>query len=180
MHDPAIATLIRNRYEAVHEAKPATDYPVYLTIGLPEAPEAALGFRNAGDGSLFLEAYLEQPVETLLAERFGRPVPRARIVELGDHASRRSTATVALWREAATALEGQADVAVAVLTRPLRVMFERLGLHLLVLAPARVEVLGEAGKDWGRYYESDPMVCAGNIATCGIELGRTGVGAKRA
>ena len=120
MHEAAIRTLIHERYAAAHDARPAADYPTYLTVGVPEAPQAVVGFRTAGAAPLFLERYLDRPVETVLSERLGRPIPRSRIVELGDHASHRPTATVALWREAAVALAGQADFAVAVLTRQLR------------------------------------------------------------
>ncbi len=173
MHDAALISLIHDRYAAVHGAIPASDYPTYLTIGAPDVPQATLGYRLAGAGTLFLETYLDRPIEALLTERFGRPVPRTRIVELGDHASQRPGATMTLWREAAAALTGQADVAVAVLTRPLRSMFARLGLDLIELAPARIEALGEGGSAWGRYYQTDPVVCAGDIDACRTLLDRS-------
>lgn len=174
MHQAALSTLIRDRYAAVHGAVPAGDYPAYLTIGVPEAPQAALGFRRADAGPLFLEAYFDRPIEAELAARLDRPVTRAQVVELGDHASHRAAATVTLWRESAAALEGQAEFAVAVLTRPLRAMFARLGLPLIELAAARIEALGEAGAGWGRYYQTDPMVCAGDITACRRRLERAG------
>lgn len=170
MHDNAIRSLIRSRYAAAHDAFPTADYPAYLSIGAPDAPHAVLGFRTAGGDALFLERYLDRPIETMLTERMGRPIPRSRVVEIGDHASQRSTATIALWREAAAALVGQADVAVAVLTAPLRAMFARLALPLIVLAPAPIEAVGDARRAWGRYYESDPMVCAGDVAACRTAL----------
>ena len=170
MHENALISLIHNRYAAVHGAVPAADYPTYLTIGPPEMPSAVLGFRAAEAAPLFLEVYLSRPIEVVLSEHFGRPVPRARIVEIGDHASTRANATIGLWREAAAALAGQADIAVAVLTRPLRAMFARLKLDLIELAPAPIEALGSAGAAWGRYYTSDPVVCAGDIAICRRQL----------
>lgn len=173
MPDAALISLIHDRYAAAHGATPASDYPTYLTIGAPDLPQATLGYRLAEGGGLFLEAYLNRPIEAVLTEMFGRPVLRARIVELGDHASQRAGATVTLWREAAAALAGQADIAVAVLTRPLRSMFGRLGLELVELAPARIEALGEAGSGWGRYYQTDPVVCAGDIAACRAMLDRS-------
>ena len=173
MHDAALIALIHDRYAAVHGAIPASDYPTYLTVGAPDLPQAALGYRMANAGALFLEGYIDRPIEVVLTERFRRPVPRARIVEVGDHASQRPGATVSLWREAAAALAGQADVAVAVLTRPLRSMFARLGLELIELAPARIEALGTAGSIWGRYYQTDPVVCAGDIAACRTQLDRS-------
>ena len=178
MHDTAIRSLIHARYAAAHDARPAADYPAYLSIGTPDAPHAVLGFRTAGNDALFLERYLDRPVELLLGERLGRPVPRSRVVEIGDHASQRSTATIALWREAAAALTGQADVAVAVLTAPLRAMFARLALPLIVLAPAPVEAIGDAALAWGRYYDSDPMVCAGEVIACRKALAASTTGGR--
>jgi hypothetical protein len=175
MHNAAIRSLIQDRYAAAHGAYPTADYPTYLTIGALEAPEAVLGFRPAGEASLFLERYLDRPIEMVLGERFGRPVPRQRIAELGDHASHRPAATITLWREAAAALEGRADIAVAVLTRSMRAMFDRLELALHILAPARIEALGDAAATWGRYYDSDPMLCAGEIALCRARLDRIAV-----
>jgi hypothetical protein len=153
MQTNAHRRLIHDRYAAAHGAAPCADYPAYLTIGTPDDPVATLGLRHAGAAPLFLERYLDRPIEQVLTEAAQRPVPRARIAELGDHASRRSAATIGLWREAAAALAGQADYAVAVLTRPLR-----------AIAPARIEALGGEGARWGRYYAADPVICAGEVA----------------
>jgi hypothetical protein len=163
MHHAAIRSLIRDRYATAHGASPAGAYPGYLTIGSSDAPQAVLGFRLAGAEPLFLERYLDRPIEQVLTARRARPVPRGRIVELGDHASHRAGATIRLWREAAVTLVSQADIAVAVLTRPMRAMFARLGLELIELAPARIEAMGDAARHWGRYYETDPILCAGDI-----------------
>lgn len=159
-----LQTLIKDRYRAVHGAIPAGDYPHYCSVGPSQAPLAALGYRMAGAQPLFLECYLDRPVERIVSERLGRHVDRQRIVEIGDHASRRPAATLMLWHEAARSLAGQADVAVAVLTRTVRDMLERLGLPLIELAPARIEAIGTAAPQWGRYYDTTPTVCAGDIA----------------
>ncbi len=172
MNHFASRSLVQRRYRAVHGAEPAADYPAYLTIGSPEEPRAVLGFRAADAEPLFLEKYLGEPIEIVLSRTLRRPVPRGRIVELGDHASHLSSATLALWREAAAALEGRADFAVAVLTRPLRAMFARLGVELTTLAPAHRDALGDAGAGWGRYYDADPLLCAGDIAACRAALDR--------
>ena len=170
MHHAASRSLVHRRYATMHGAAPAADYPAYLTVGPQYAPRAVLGYRLAGEQALFLEAYLRRPIEEVLAERMGRPVARGRIVELGDHASECARATVLLWSEAACKLGAQADFAVAVLTRPLRAMLTRLGADLTELAPARIEALGPRGAGWGRYYEADPVVCAGEIHACRARL----------
>lgn len=159
----ALQMLIQERYRALHGAIPAADYPDYCSVGPSQAPLAVLGYRMAGAQSLFLECYLDRPVERVVSERLGRHVDRRRIVEIGDHASRRPAATLILWHEAARSLAGQADVAVAVLTRSVRDMLERLGVPLIELAPARIEAIGTAAARWGRYYDTMPSVCAGDI-----------------
>lgn len=167
--------LIERRYAAVHGAAPAADYPTYLTIGSPEAPRAVLGYRLAGETTLFLERYLDRPIEHILTERLAYPVPRSRVIELGDHASDCPRATITLWGQAAAMFGGQADVAVAVLTRPLRHMLRRFGLSFVMLAPARAEALGAAASSWGRYYDEDPIVCAGALGAGDPLLGRAGL-----
>lgn len=173
MHHAALRSLIQDCCASTHGAIPASDYPSYLTVGVPDDPLAALELRHAGKGALFLEKDLACPIERALTARTGRPVPRSRIVEFGDHTSRRPRATICLWREAAAALDGHADFAVAVLTAPLRKTFARLRLPMIELAPACAEAMGADAARWGRYYDTDPIVCAGDIAACRRLLDRT-------
>lgn len=161
----AVKALVAERYQSVHAAKAEGAYQYYETIFSGDLAQSTLGYRFAGDSALFLEAYLGEPVEQVLERRLGHRVERERIVEIGDHASRSALATLALWRTAASRLEPQADYVAAVLTAPLRSMFRRIGLDLIELAPAAAASLPGAGEGWGRYYQSDPVVCAGHIAS---------------
>ena len=158
----SVRQLIADRYSAVHGAQPSIDYPDYCTIVEPDGPLAALGYRRAADGPLFLESYLDVPVEAVLARRLGRRVDRSTVVEIGDHASARPQATLRLWAKAAELLAEEAELAVAVLTAPLRRMFGRVGVPVVEIAPALPEQVGSPTA-WGRYYLSDPIVCVGEI-----------------
>lgn len=165
MQTHAVQKLITSRYAAAHGALPTFDYPHFCVIGsTPSAPAAALGFRFANQGPLFLEAYLDQPVDHLLSDRFERPIGRGDIVEIGAHASETSRATVALWARTAQHLDGKAEFAVAVMTAPLRAMFDRLGIAISELATADPARLPCGGRNWGHYYANSPMVCTGLIA----------------
>ena len=161
-----IQRLIEQRYGEVHGATPSIAYPHFCAVdsGGDIGPSAALGFRLAAAERLFLEDYLDAPIELVLEEALGTPLARDRIVEIGAHASNRSRATLALWARTARELNGMADVAVAVLTAPLRAMFERLGVAIHDLGDADPARLPNAGQEWGRYYELRPRVCAGLIA----------------
>jgi len=166
MHLENIQNLIGRRYADAHGAAPAIDYPHYCVIaaGRDEAPSAVLGFRSASQGRLFLEEYLDEPVETAVSRAFSRPIERSRIVEIGAHASERNRATVALWARAARHLDEIADVAAAVLTAPLRAMFDRLGIPIVEICDADPARLTDTRSTWGRYYDLEPKVCAGLIA----------------
>ncbi|CAN5421531.1 hypothetical protein BH09PSE4_BH09PSE4_11430 [soil metagenome] len=167
-----VRELITDRYAAMHGAQIKTDFPNYCTVNDLTGPCAVLGFRSAGGGNLFLEHYLDEPVEGAVHAALGVAVSRERIVEIGAHASSRPRATITLWAQAAATLDGQSDVAVAVLTAPLRAMFARVGLPIVEIAPARPDRLGEQSAEWGRYYEADPVVCAGWIAAAQAPLTR--------
>ena len=162
----AARNLIERRYASAHGAIPASDYPHFCVVdaGPVSGPSAALGFRLATDARLFLEDYLDLPIEAVVSHAFGIPIPRSWIVEIGAHASAQSRATVALWARTARHLDGIADVAVAVLTLPLRQMFARLGIAIHDLCDADSARLENASCDWGRYYDQLPRVCAGLIA----------------
>lgn len=167
-----VSDLITDRYAAVHGAHIASDFPNHCTLTDQSGPCAVLGFRSAGAGSLFLERYLDDPIEIAVRDALGIAIARERIVEIGAHASSRPRATVALWATAAATLDGPSDVAVAVLTAPLRAMFARIGLPIVEIAAAEPGRLGSHSAPWGRYYDSDPIVCAGSIAAARAPLAR--------
>lgn len=50
--------------------------------------QAASGVQIASHGALYLENYLDNPIETLLTARLMQPVSRNTIVEIGNFAAR--------------------------------------------------------------------------------------------
>jgi hypothetical protein len=166
MQAAAARKLIERRYAIVHKAIPVADYPHFCVVDTAgdAGPQAALGFRIAADERLFHEDYLDEPVEAAVSRLFGREFGRDQIVEIGAHASDRSRATVALWARTARHLDGMADVAVAVLTAPLRSMLLRLGIEIMEICDADPARLPQGGAGWGQYYEQQPRICAGLIA----------------
>lgn len=157
-------SLIRRKYHDVFGASIAPTFGSYLSREGAGQAGAILGYRRAGEDRLFLEAYLDRPVEEEVGRAFGRPFTRNAIVEIGNFAADNALAMVSLWGAAANDLGGTNEVAVATLTAPLRRTFARIGIPIAVLAPATPERLGEASGAWGKYYEADPRVCAGIIA----------------
>jgi hypothetical protein len=156
-----------------HCAKINPRYLQWRSINAPDGqPLAVLGYRSAGDGPLFLESYLDRPVEAIVAERLGISVARHEIVEIGCLAAIPSAALVRLWRETAGLLGAHHAVAVATLTEPLRRSFARVGLPLVPIVAASSERVAASEEDWGSYYHQAPWVCAGVIADGATALSR--------
>lgn len=125
---------------------------------------AAAGWRSAADEPLFLESYLDEPVEAAVSRLAGHPVGRARIVEVGHLASDTSGGTVAVILALASHLDRLGfEWVVFTATDELISIFRRLGLPPLAIAAADQRRLGERADDWGRYYDSRPVVVAGRI-----------------
>jgi hypothetical protein len=164
MDRSSILDLVTSRYAERHGAAPTVTYNELKAESCGGRVCAALGYRRADREQLFLEAYLDAPVEQVLAQQLERPVTRGDIIEIGNLASCNATAMIGLWARTANDLGNDAEIAVAVLTAPLRKMIQRLGVSLVELAPADPARLAPDGSEWGRYYDLDPVVCAGFIA----------------
>nr|WP_169308871.1 thermostable hemolysin [Paracoccus gahaiensis] len=127
-------------------------------LGLGRGPGAA-GLRDGAHG-FFSQVYLDRPVARLLAERSGRKVRDADILEVVSMACPRPIATLPLIE--AIAAEGRLrgkTWGLFTATAALVALLQRTGVPLLPLAPARSQCLPDAAC-WGRYYETDPWVCA--------------------
>jgi hypothetical protein len=141
--------------------------------------QAAVGFRFADTGGLYLEQYLDHPVELALAAHFG-VVGRSQIAEVGNLAAREPAASLRLFLALARRLHiwGATHV-VATTTLQLRRTFSRLGLAPTALIRADPARVADRGADWGGYYERDPEVLACAIAPCLPRLVDAVAGAPR-
>ena len=126
---------------------------------------AAFGLRAAHRSPLFLETYLDRPIDDLLQSRLGESVRREDIIEVGNLSALYPGA--ARWLIVAlTAMlhdEGYKWVTFTG-TSALRNGFSRLGLRPVELGAATLEHLPVADRaNWGSYYDHAPMVMAGDI-----------------
>lgn len=155
---------IHSVFQRHHAARVSSFAPQLLLIETPGQVLAAAGWRGAGEQQLFLERYLDDPVDVLLARLTGQPLSRGRVVEVGHLASEKAGASlhviVALARHLAQA---GYEWVVFTATRELVRLFTRLGLPLLALAKADPARLGDEAAAWGRYYDTQPVVVAGRI-----------------
>jgi len=123
---------------------------------------AVCGLRHAEDSSLFLERYLTQPVETMIAEKSGQGVRREDIVEIGNLAVAHPETTRSLLASISVYLHGT-QTAWGVFTGipTLRNALSKLNMLLLPLGVASLGHLpAHEHAAWGRYYDEKPHVMA--------------------
>ncbi|HHH9232560.1 TPA: thermostable hemolysin [Pseudomonas aeruginosa] len=172
-----LEAFIHARFESIHHA----DVHHYLPelIGLQDSHGrliAAAGLRPAIHGPLFLEHYLDEPLEAVVSQHAGRAVGREQLVEVGNLAalsagSARVIITAVTWLLAARDLQWVAFTGASSLINS----FHRLGLEPTVIAEADPHRLNGEVASWGSYYTQHPLVYAGNIGYGHNELERAGV-----
>jgi len=123
---------------------------------------AACGIRSAGAERLFLENYLDEPVESLLFKQTGSPVLRSDIVEIGNY----SVAELGTSRMLIDAIFDQLHAtskqwAVFTAIQLVRNALIRQNIFPRVLGDADISHLPpEEQSEWGSYYEQKPQVMA--------------------
>ncbi len=118
--------------------------------------------RGADGRALYLEQYLDQPVEAAIAAATGHSVERSHVVEVGNLAGANCRTAVRM----VALLPGQLMAGgyrwiVFTATSAVREILLGFGAPLVELARAEGARIATGADDWGRYYESDPRVFAG-------------------
>jgi hypothetical protein len=137
---------------------------------------AVAGVRLAHDEPLFLERYLDQPIEPLISATAQCQVDRATIVEVGNLAAS-DTGSARLSIIAITYLLAMGGLEWVAFTGNVGLVnsFHRLGLKPVPLCEADPARLGDERHSWGSYYESKPWVHVGNIGAGFTHLSNTGM-----
>lgn len=123
---------------------------------------AACGIRSAGAERLYLENYMDKPVEEVLSERVGEKVERSDIVEIGNY----SVAEIGMSRQLSSVIFDQLHAtskkwAVFTAVQLVHNALNKLGIAPEVLCDAKIDRLPpEERSDWGSYYEQNPKVMA--------------------
>ena len=135
---------------------------------------AAAGYNLAEEGTLFLEQYLDVPLEQHVQQQLGLEIQRSDIAEVGNLAATHAGGARMLIELMTQHLhkEGRRWVAFTA-TRSLINSFKRLGLSPVILAPALPERVKNPAA-WGSYYAQTPFVAIGDI-----QLGHARLGAHQ-
>ncbi len=126
--------------------------------------QGVLGLNPAASAPLFLEHYLDLPIERALAAAAGQVVTREGIIEVGNLAANSAGGARLLIITLTAFLRGAEYEWVTFTALPALInSFRRLGIPLYTLAEASPERLEDGGASWGSYYEARPRVVAGNV-----------------
>ena len=160
-----VEQFIRSRFGEAFGSRVNAFMPRLLSLRDSEGSiRAALGLRRA-DRPLFLEQYLDRPIEIEITAHTGSSCSREVVVEVG-HLSGTYPGAMRTMIELLTRRlhdEGVQWVAFTG-TSSLRNAFRRMGLSPIEIAPASRERLPESERAaWGRYYDDAPRVFFGNV-----------------
>jgi hypothetical protein len=159
-----VERFIQAVYRRRYGARIAAWAPVLVALESGQDILAAAGYRPASE-PLFLERYLDAPVEECLRAHTRSAPRRERVVEVGHLAAMRAGAGRRLMPLLGRHLAAAGfEWVVSTATRELRHLLRRLGLSPVVLGQADPERLGADAAHWGTYYAHGPLVVAGSIA----------------
>lgn len=137
---------------------------------------AALGLRCAAGEALFLEHYLQHPIEQAISTSpLGQHSMASRqdIVEIGNLASIDRFASRKLFRILALLLISEGYQWATFTGCPsLRKVFSLLGIQTTSLGPAMQSCLPENQQSWGTYFDDNPCVLAGQVDSGRLLLGK--------
>jgi len=159
-----VEAYIRGAFATRYGAKPG-ELPACLMALRQDSGRltAAVGLRFAAHTPLFLEQYLDEPVEACL--RLAGEVERRHIVEIGSLASATPGQVRYLMIALATYLHNAGyRWVVCTATGALRSMLARMGFSPVQLGRADAARLGAGAAAWGSYYDEHPRVIAGPLA----------------
>lgn len=172
-----VEAFIRRRFAEQHAARVTRFMPCLLGLHAADGSlHGAVGLRLAREGPLFLERYLDHPIEEAIGLRCDGAAARSEIVEVGNLAAEGQGTARRLIVSLAERLSGRGLRWVAFTGTPtLLNSFRRLGLSLHRLGPADPARVGPEISDWGRYYDCRPQVMVGRIPEGYRQLARQGV-----
>jgi hypothetical protein len=166
---------VRDRYAAKHGASVRSFMPTLLSFRDRHGElRGVAGIRGADEAPLYLEHYLDRPIERLVTERLAalqagpheaaRPVRRDQIVEVGNLAGSNCRAAVRMVAQLpAYLLSRRYSWIVFTATSSVRQILAGFGAPLIELGRADPARVAAAPDGWGRYYDTDPRLFAGYL-----------------
>lgn len=156
-----VEAYIAKAFRKAYGAEVTEFAPFLMSMNCAGSISSAAGVRPASLGPLFLEQYLDGPIEQVLSERYGYRVQRDDIFELGNLASIRP-GVCQLFYLILTGIMARTNMNHVVFagTKQVAKGLNRLGFQLEYIMDADPARLNGAAESWGSYYANKPQVMA--------------------
>ncbi|MDP1658276.1 MAG: thermostable hemolysin [Methylotenera sp.] len=154
---------VRTIFRRAHKAEISHFMPKLLSVRDAKGSLLAVcGLRHADQEKLFLEAYLDAPIEALLSQRNHTAIDRESVLEVGNLAVadpvnvRSLLASISMYLHS-THSEWAVFTGISVLRNSLI----KLNMSLQLLGEANIDRIPEQERAaWGTYYNERPQVAA--------------------
>ena len=161
----ALEAYVRTAFNRSHDADVSTFMPTLLAFRDGAGSlRGVLGIRSAADAPLYLENYLDRPVEQAIVAAGYHPVERDEVIEVGNLAAGSCLAAVRMVAQMPVQLMNRGySWIVFTATSTVHEILMGLGAPLVELGRADPLRVARQGDKWGRYYDNDPRVYAGYL-----------------
>lgn len=162
---------VKKIFRSAHGADITSFLPCLLTAEINQRIAAVVGVRSAVNQPLFLEQYLNFPIETAIKNINGLDISRTSLVEIGNLVSCKTGISRQLFIVLAFAL-AQANIEWVSFTATTQVeqVLAKLSLQPVIIGQASEASLANGNGNWGSYYVDRPNVCVGNVYNAVHEL----------
>jgi len=124
-----------------------------------------IGIRSAGDEPLFLESYLDDPVETVIHLASGESVRRDEVAEVGQFVVEDRDIVADFFRDLVPFLRSRGHTWICFTgTNRIRALIARIGFAGFPVTTASLNRVSDNRNHWGSYYDHDPIVIVGKLS----------------
>jgi len=164
----AVEAYIAQHFEREYGAQIFSFLPMLITIQCKAEYSSAMGIRSATQSTLFLEKYLDKPIEEMIQHITKKAFHRHEIVEIGNLvATQRGASQLMFILIAAALIKTNVKWMVFTATPQVSKILARLKFKTIALCEAdqkKLQPRVSATNQWGKYYKSRPMVLAGDLS----------------
>jgi len=157
---------IAEKYRQIHNAQLNEYLPLLFGVRHNTELVGAVGMRPGLYRPMFLEQYLDLPIEQQVAAFSNQPVDRCSLVEIGNLAiARKGHGPLLMAMMTAVLAKAGYEWMVFTVTEQVERLIGRLGFKPHYLKSAEPDRLVGDRSLWGSYYENNPRVMVGKLET---------------
>ena len=157
---------IAQHFNKVYGAQICSFLPTLMTMRCKSGFSAAVGMRSAAQGTLFLEQYLDAPIEKCITKHTDKTAHRNEVVEIGNLVStQKGTSHLLFILIAAALIKTDNKWMVFTATGQVAKILHRLNFKTISLCEANQSRINQQDKQeqWGEYYSTRPQVLVGDL-----------------